>query len=1254
MKRLIYTATIIFILLANFSAIAPARAAEVSFSLSPDYHSYILNHSFSVNVLIDTAGIDTDAADAILYYDPTYLEVVDVMSGIPGTQVLPGSVYSVYPGNDVDASTGRIRITGFSLTPYNSGAGTGVFATITFIGRQATDDTAVTFEFNPGDSHDSNIAETGTSDDILAAVHDGHYLIGPDIAPPFVTNLNPADNATGVSPTTNVSFHIKDIDSAVDLNSVKVVVAGVEYTLAGANRFGYSGSANDYLITIDPAAIFDYEQIVNVSIDGKDTAGNAMPTVNSKFTIAKKPENQAPKFSFIGGKTVYAGNKLLFAVIATDPNPGDILTITMENAPSGAELTQTDNGRALFSWQTSLDDLGKIENIDFHVRDNGDPQKTDSTAVKVSVLEPVVEIPFECPPCPPCGQRTECSNRIDDDSDGLIDYPNDPSCQDYYDNDEWSSQARIMSPLKSLSKIVERIYSQAKFVAPAFADFLRISGAGDNASFSLSPSSGIYSPGQIFNVNILVNTDNAETDAADVILHYDPVYLEVVDALPAAGIQVLPGSLYESYPGNIVDPVNGTIKVTGFSFMSTYRGSNGIFATVNFRAKQNVAGTPVTFEFTLGSTTDSNLALHGTSDDILSSVNGGNYSIQPNTKPPYVANFSPARGAANVQVNANVSFNLKDDETGVDINSVKVKVNGLEYSSNIAPKFTFSGSVKNYGISLTPQNMDYDKRFDISVDAKDTENNIMTTYDSWFQTMSVPTNSAPQLDHVSEKSGYIDSEITFTVRAHDADVNDKLTFSLIGALPGSSLDQIDNNTAVFSWKPTLAGDYTTKIRVTDNGDPALFDEQTISIRALAPTEEPLPVVCPLCPVCSECSDGIDNDNNGKIDFPADPGCDSESDNSESTPAIVLPPVLPPELPPGVLPEVPPEVPLIPPAEEIIGALAENIQKVKTLTLDNPTVEKVNETAVVPLAVIAFAASVIAVATARLAGIAGVSALTYLLFILSQLFIFFGWKHRRRGIVYDSITKKPVYLARVRLYESTEKKLIKTCITDKNGRYGFRAAAGKYFVVVDKKDYHFPSLLLEYVDADGEYKEIYYGTEFEVSDKRIDIIMPIPIDPDMVSAPSKSVIRINMLSKTEYVLTIFGPILSILSYLINPVWWIGIIALIQIALFVLFRKITLREKQKNWGIVKDSVSGKCLKNAIVRLFDKKSNQLIAARITDRKGRYSGLPVGARDYYLTVEKEGYDNLITELVHPAHADIKSGLMTLELQLPRNSLAR
>lgn len=51
----------------------------------------------------------------------------------------------------------------------------------------------------------------------------------------------------------------------------------------------------------------------------------------------------------------------------------------------------------------------------------------------------------------------------------------------------------------------------------------------------------------------------------------------------------------------------------------------------------------------------------------------------------------------------------------------------------------------------------------------------------------------------------------------------------------------------------------------------------------------------LPPPQAQCNDNLDNDNDGKIDFPADPGCSSLEDNDETDP-IILPPPLPGETP----------------------------------------------------------------------------------------------------------------------------------------------------------------------------------------------------------------------------------------------------------------------------------------------------------------------------------------------------------------------
>ena len=69
----------------------------------------------------------------------------------------------------------------------------------------------------------------------------------------------------------------------------------------------------------------------------------------------------------------------------------------------------------------------------------------------------------------------------------------------------------------------------------------------------------------------------------------------------------------------------------------------------------------------------------------------------------------------------------------------------------------------------------------------------------------------------------------FTASATDPDLPaNTLAFSLIGAPTGASIDPV---TGEFSWTPAESqgpGVYTFTVKVTDNGDPSLSDEQEVS------------------------------------------------------------------------------------------------------------------------------------------------------------------------------------------------------------------------------------------------------------------------------------------------------------------------------------------------------------------------------------------------------------------------------------------
>ncbi len=75
---------------------------------------------------------------------------------------------------------------------------------------------------------------------------------------------------------------------------------------------------------------------------------------------------------------------------------------------------------------------------------------------------------------------------------------------------------------------------------------------------------------------------------------------------------------------------------------------------------------------------------------------------------------------------------------------------------------------------------------------------------------------------------------------------------------------------------------------------------------------------------------------------------------------------------------------------------------------------------------------------------------------------------------------------------------------------------------------------------------------------------------------------------------------------------GLTALLQVA--------HLRRRKKPWGVVFDSLSGKRISTAIVRLYETKTKKLMDTKVTDADGRFS-FNAPAETYHCTVSKEGY---------------------------------
>lgn len=102
----------------------------------------------------------------------------------------------------------------------------------------------------------------------------------PDSEPPYITEQNPAPEATNVPLDTAVSFHVLDDGTGVDVSSLSMLVNNQAVTPE------ISGEPSDYLVVYSPSQPFTSGEVVSVLIEVSDHANppNVMPPVSYNFT----------------------------------------------------------------------------------------------------------------------------------------------------------------------------------------------------------------------------------------------------------------------------------------------------------------------------------------------------------------------------------------------------------------------------------------------------------------------------------------------------------------------------------------------------------------------------------------------------------------------------------------------------------------------------------------------------------------------------------------------------------------------------------------------------------------------------------------------------------------------------------------------------------------------------------------------------------------------------------------------------------
>lgn len=203
----------------------------------------------------------------------------------------------------------------------------------------------------------------------------------------------------------------------------------------------------------------------------------------------------------------------------------------------------------------------------------------------------------------------------------------------------------------------------------------------------LSPGKSSFYAGDIFPVDIMLNTKGRPIDGVDVVLSYNQAILEVMDKdAIKQGVQILADALMLNTPRN--EAVNGSIYFAQTTSPgSTFSGS-GVLATVYFRVK-TTGTTQVSFSFTNGRTSDSNVSLAGA--DILDAVSNGEYIISSNNLPPVIYDIVP-QGILGIVTGDRIKIEFKTNEGA----TCRYSANPYIVYDSMTGRFYSSGGTNHY------------------------------------------------------------------------------------------------------------------------------------------------------------------------------------------------------------------------------------------------------------------------------------------------------------------------------------------------------------------------------------------------------------------------------------------------------------------------------------------------------------------------------------------------------------------------------
>ncbi len=195
--------------------------------LSPDTGNFAVGDKVTMQVLLDTKGLEVSQVDFKLQYDPTYLEVQDSDLTKSGLQIKDGDLFEVLlSSSPVNTTTGMIQYSKLALSEskyYKTTGAPGKLATIDFKALKSGS-TKLTFQTTDGIS--TKIYRATDDSQVLGEVTNADITIGAGSSQSATSSPNASASPSATpsvssSPTATAAVNKLSLALALNKNSLQ-------------------------------------------------------------------------------------------------------------------------------------------------------------------------------------------------------------------------------------------------------------------------------------------------------------------------------------------------------------------------------------------------------------------------------------------------------------------------------------------------------------------------------------------------------------------------------------------------------------------------------------------------------------------------------------------------------------------------------------------------------------------------------------------------------------------------------------------------------------------------------------------------------------------------------------------------------------------------------------------------------------------------------------------------------------------------